>query len=419
MYEKITLPNGARIVFERMEGVRSVSLGIWVGAGSRFERAEEGGSAHFIEHMLFKGTETRTAAQLAEEADALGGQMNAYTTRDNTCFYTRVLDTHLPRAAEVLADMFFRSRFDEADVENEKGVIGEEIDMYEDTPEDVAAENLLAGCFPGALGRPVLGTEETLAGLSGRSLRAFMERTYTAPRIAVALAGSFTDADVDAVARIFAQMPPAEHTEPERSAYAPCLTLREKAVEQNQLVLGFPGLETASEERFAMQLFSNILGGSSSSRLFQTVREKHGLCYSIYSFTAGYQDTGLFAVALAANRQSERRALGLTIDELRRIRDDGVTAAELGRAREQVTASILMSLESSASRMNRLGYGELFLPGGALTPDELIERYEAVTLADVRSLAQRTLDFRRASLSAVGRVADGEEYRAALLSGAK
>ena len=419
MYEKITLPNGARIVFERMEGVRSVSLGIWVGSGSRFERAEDGGSAHFIEHMLFKGTETRTAAQLAEEADALGGQLNAYTTRDNTCFYTRVLDTHLPRAAEVLADMFFRSRFDEADVENEKGVIGEEIDMYEDTPEDVAAENLLAGCFPGALGRPVLGTEETLAGLSGRSLRAFMERTYTAPRIAVALAGSFTDADVDAVARIFAQMPPAEHTEPERSAYAPCLTLREKAVEQNQLVLGFPGLETASEERFAMQLFSNILGGSSSSRLFQTVREKHGLCYSIYSFTAGYQDTGLFAVALAANRQSERRALGLTIDELRRIRDDGVTAAELERAREQVTASILMSLESSASRMNRLGYGELFLPGGALTPDELIERYEAVTLADVRSLAQRTLDFRRASLSAVGRVADGEEYRAALLSGAK
>ena len=419
MYEKITLPNGARIVFERMEGVRSVSLGIWVGAGSRFERAEEGGSAHFIEHMLFKGTETRTAAQLAEEADALGGQLNAYTTRDNTCFYTRVLDTHLPRAAEVLADMFFRSRFDEADVENEKGVIGEEIDMYEDTPEDVAAENLLAGCFPGALGRPVLGTEETLAGLSGRSLRAFMERTYTAPRIAVALAGSFTDADVDVVARIFAQMPPAEHTEPERSAYAPCLTLREKSVEQNQLVLGFPGLETASEERFAMQLFSNILGGSSSSRLFQTVREKHGLCYSIYSFTAGYQDTGLFAVALAANRQSERRALGLTIDELRRIRDDGVTAAELERAREQVTASILMSLESSASRMNRLGYGELFLPGGALTPDELIERYEAVTLADVRSLAQRTLDFRRASLSAVGRVADGEEYRAALLSGAK
>ena len=419
MYEKITLPNGARIVFERMEGVRSVSLGIWVGAGSRFERAEEGGSAHFIEHMLFKGTATRTAAQLAEEADSLGGQLNAYTTRDNTCFYTRVLDTHLPRAAEVLADMFFRSRFDEADVENEKGVIGEEIDMYEDTPEDVAAENLLAGCFPGALGRPVLGTEETLAGLSGRSLRAFMERTYTAPRIAVALAGSFTDADVDAVARIFAQMPPVERSEPERSAYAPCLTLREKAVEQNQLVLGFPGLETASEERFAMQLFSNILGGSSSSRLFQTVREKHGLCYSIYSFTAGYQDTGLFAVALAANRQSERRALGLTIDELRRIRDEGVTAAELERAREQVTASILMSLESSASRMNRLGYGELFLPRGALTPDELIERYEAVTLADVRSLAQRTLDFRRASLSAVGRVADGEEYRAALLSGAK
>ncbi len=418
MYDRITLPNGARVVFERMDGVRSVSLGIWIGAGSRFERAEEGGSAHFIEHMLFKGTEKRSAAQLAEETDALGGQMNAYTTRDNTCFYTRVLDTHLGRAADVLADMFFNSRFDEADVESEKGVILEEIDMYEDTPEDVAAEMLLHNCFPGALGRPVLGTAESLSGLTGASLREFRDRIYTAPRIAAALAGSFTDADVDSIASIFAAMPAAGSAAPERAEYTPCMALREKAVEQNQLVIGFPGLKTASDGRFAMQLFSSILGGSSSSRLFQTVREKNGLCYSIYSFTAGYEDTGLFAVALAANRQSEERALRLTVDELRRIRDGGVTAAELDRAREQVTASILMSLESSASRMNRLGYGELFL-GGALTPDELIARYEAVTLGDVRDIAGRTLDFHRASLSAVGRVSSEEKYRELLLSGEK
>ena len=416
MYDRITLPNGARVVFERMDGVRSVSLGIWIGAGSRFERAEEGGSAHFIEHMLFKGTEKRSAAQLAEETDALGGQMNAYTTRDNTCFYTRVLDTHLGRAADVLADMFFNSRFDEADVES--GVILEEIDMYEDTPEDVAAEMLLYNCFPGALGRPVLGTAESLSGLTGASLREFRDRIYTAPRIAAALAGSFTDADVDSIASIFAAMPAAGSAAPERAEYTPCMALREKAVEQNQLVIGFPGLKTASDGRFAMQLFSSILGGSSSSRLFQTVREKNGLCYSIYSFTAGYEDTGLFAVALAANRQSEERALRLTVDELRRIRDGGVTAAELDRAREQVTASILMSLESSASRMNRLGYGELFL-GSALTPDELIARYEAVTLGDVRDIAGRTLDFRRASLSAVGRVSAEEKYRELLLSGEK
>ena len=277
---------------------------------------------------------------------------------------------------------------------------------------------LLHNCFPGALGRPVLGTAESLSGLTGASLREFRDRIYTAPRIAAALAGSFTDADVDSIASIFAAMPAAGSAAPERAEYTPCMALREKAVEQNQLVIGFPGLKTASDGRFAMQLFSSILGGSSSSRLFQTVREKNGLCYSIYSFTAGYEDTGLFAVALAANRQSEERALRLTVDELRRIRDGGVTAAELDRAREQVTASILMSLESSASRMNRLGYGELFL-GGALTPDELIARYEAVTLGDVRDIAGRTLDFHRASLSAVGRVSAEEKYRELLLSGEK
>ena len=250
-----------------------------------------------------------------------------------------------------------------------------------------------------------------------RILRDYGEEKF-APRIAAALAGSFTDADVDSIASIFAAMPAAGSAAPERAEYTPCMALREKAVEQNQLVIGFPGLKTASDGRFAMQLFSSILGGSSSSRLFQTVREKNGLCYSIYSFTAGYEDTGLFAVALAANRQSEERALRLTVDELRHIRDGGVTAAELDRAREQVTASILMSLESSASRMNRLGYGELFL-GGALTPDELIARYEAVTLGDVRDIAGRTLDFRRASLSAVGRVSAEEKYRELLLSGEK
>ena len=300
MYERIVLPNGARIVCEHMDGVRSASLGIWVGAGSRYERYSEAGSAHFIEHMLFKGTSRWSAAELAERMDAVGGQMNAYTTRDNTCFYARVLDTHLPLATDTLCAMFFDSRFDERDVENEKGIIQEEIDMYEDTPEDVAAERLIAGCFPGALGRPVLGRSSSLARQTGESLRAFMARHYAAPRVVAALSGSFTDEDLRELARRFSAMPAAKPKKPERSAYRPCLTLRRKATEQNQLVLGFPGLETASSERFALQLLSGILGGNASSRLFQSVREKHGLCYSIYSFTAGFEDTGLFAVAAAA-----------------------------------------------------------------------------------------------------------------------
>lgn len=413
MYEKIVLPNGARIVYEHMEGVRSASLGIWVGAGSRYEKYGEAGSAHFIEHMLFKGTSEYSAAQLAERMDAVGGQMNAYTTRDNTCFYARVLDTHLPLATDTLCAMFFDSRFDEADVENEKGIIQEEIDMYEDTPEDVAAERLIAGCFPGALGRPVLGRASSLRRQTGASLRDFMERHYAAPRVVASLSGSFDDKDVEELVRRFSAMPRAKVKKPERSAYRPCLTTRRKATEQNQLVLGFPGLEAASRERFAMQLLSNILGGSASSRLSQTVREKYGLCYSVYSFTAGFEDTGLFAVAAATNRDTEARALGLIMDELRRLLDAGVSAEELSRAREQVKATILMSLESTGSHMNRLGYGELFL-GGALSPDELIERYDSVTREDVLGLARRCLAPETMSFSAAGRVGAEEEYRKVL-----
>lgn len=413
MYERIELPNGARIVCEHMDAVRSASIGIWVGAGSRYEKYSEAGSAHFIEHMLFKGTSEYTAAQLAERMDAVGGQMNAYTTRDNTCFYARVLDSHLPLAIDTLSAMFFDSKFDEGDVENEKGIIQEEIDMYEDTPEDVAAERLIAGCFPGALGRPVLGRASSLQRQTGASLRDFMQRHYTAPRVVAALSGSFTDSDAAELAARFSAMPKAKPRRPGRSAYRPCLTLRRKATEQNQLVLGFPGLETSSPDRFAMQLLSGILGGNASSRLFQTLREKHGLCYSVYSFTAGFEDTGLFAVAAATNRETEERALAVVMDELRRLLDEGVTEDELSRAREQVKATILMSLESTGSRMNRLGYGELFL-GGCLSPDELIERYDTVDREGLLKLARRTLGPAAMSFSAVGRVAEEDKYRALL-----
>ncbi len=413
MYERIVLPNGARVVCEHMDGVRSASLGIWVGAGSRYEKYSEAGSAHFIEHMLFKGTGQYTAAQLAERMDAVGGQMNAYTTRDNTCFYARVLDSHLPLATDTLCSMFFDSKFDEADVENEKGIIQEEIDMYEDTPEDVAAERLLAGCFPGALGRPVLGRAASLRRMTGGSLRGFMARHYTAPRVVAALSGSFADSDVEELVRRFSAMPASMPERPNASAYRPCLTLRKKATEQNQLVLGFPGLETASSERFALQLLSGILGGNASSRLFQTLREKYGLCYSVYSFTAGFEDTGLFAIAAATNRETEERALRVIMDELHRFLDGGASEDELSRAREQVKATILMGLESTSARMNRLGFGELFL-GGALAPDELIERYDAVTGEELLALARRLLAAETMSFSAAGRVAGEEKYSSIL-----
>ncbi|NCB51714.1 MAG: insulinase family protein [Clostridia bacterium] len=410
MYKKITLPNGVRIIFERMEGVRSAAVGIWVGVGSRYEDQKEAGAAHFIEHMLFKGTSKYTAAQLAEMMDAVGGQINAFTTRDSTCFHARVLDTHLSLAVDILADMFFDSNFSEVDAASERGIILEEIDMYEDTPEDVVAEELIGACFPGALGRPVLGRADSLAGLTGKSLRSFKDKNHIAPRIVVALGGSFSDEDIAHIENRFSVLAPTVDVPCGTDGYTTAFAVKKKTTEQNHLILGFPGLQTGSDDRFVMQLFSNILGGNASSRLFQTIREKHGLCYSIYSFSSSFSETGIFGIATAMSRDTEKKAAALIMDELRRIREDGVTPEELSRSNEQMKSSLMMSLESTASRMNRLGYGELFV-GGPLTADELIERYDAVTRDDILAIARRTLDFDRMSFSAVGRTGDETYYR--------
>ena len=409
MYEEIKLPNGVRIVWEKMPAVRSAAVGIWIGAGSRNEKRSENGAAHFIEHMLFKGTDRYSAAELADLMDGMGGQVNAYTTREHTCFYARVPDYHFDSVSELLAGMLFDSRLDQNDVESERGVVFEEIGMYEDTPEDLVAERMLALSFKGALGRPVLGTESTLSGMTGESLRAFMESNYTGDRIVVALAGNFSDSSVN---RLIGEFSRAKKGRPRRmraAAYEQSVTVRKKATEQNQFCLGFPGISTSDDDRFTMQLMSNILGGGVSSRLFQTVREKYGLCYSVYSFGASFSDTGLFGVGTAVGRDTEEKALKLIMGELRRFADDGVTATELDRAREQMKANILMSLESTTSRMTRLGGGVLQL-GKCMEPEEVVARYDAVTCGDVRSAAQKILDFDRMSFSAVGRVRSAEEY---------
>ena len=348
MYEKRTLPNGVRMVYEHMPHVRSAAIGVWIGVGSRYESPSDAGSAHFIEHMLFKGTAQHTASELAEHMDAIGGQVNAYTTREGTCYYARVLDEHLDRAGDLLAEMLFTSNFAEADVANECGVIREEMDMYADTPEDLVTERLIGAAFPGTLGRPVLGRLATIQRLTGARLRAFQLAHYIAPRIVVAVSGSFTEENLAHLAAHFSWLPARPDLTMRRGSYTPAFTLKRKAIEQNQISIGFPGLPTGSEARFTMALLSSILGGNMSSRLFQTVREKNGLCYAVYSYTAGFLDCGMFAVSAAVGRETEQRALALIRDELDRFRNDGVTQSELDRAREQVHASVLMAEESTA-----------------------------------------------------------------------
>ena len=414
MYEKRTLPNGVRILTEHVPAVRSAALGIYVGAGSRQEKAAENGAAHFIEHMLFKGTARRTAAALAGEMDAVGGQINAYTTKESTCFYARVLDTHLPQAADILCDMFFSSKFDESDVETERGVVLEEIGMYEDNPEDLSAERLAAGVYRGsALARPILGRKATLEKMTGAWLKEYMASHYLAGDIVVALAGSFSQRDVDDLTARFSAMPAGGLPQPRAAVYTPCITVKKKAIEQNHLTLAFPGLPYGDSRRFALQLLSSILGSGMSSRLWQQVREQRGLCYSIYSYGAGHADTGLYAVYTALGRETEEEAIRTIVDTVKAFRDGGVTREELDRAREQSKANVLMGLESTQARMAHLGRSEL-TTGEVLTPDQIIAAYDAVTAENVRGLAEEMFDFSRASLSAVGRVRTADEYRALL-----
>ena len=414
MYERFTLPNAVRILTERVPGVRSAALGIWVGTGSRHETAGENGAAHFIEHMLFKGTGRRTAAQLAEEMDAIGGQINAFTTKECTCFYARVLDTHLPQATDILCDMFFHSRFDEADTANERGVVLEEISMYGDNPEDLCAERLAKAVFKGTpLARPILGRRATLERMDGAWLKEYQHTHYAPDRIVVALAGSFTEADVDDLRARFGEIAPGSVHAPRPARYTPGIVVKKKAIEQNHITLAFPGLPHGDPRRFTLQLLSCVLGGGMSSRLFQQVREQKGLCYSIYSYGACHDDTGYFGIYTALGGEAERQALDTILDAIKDFTAHGVTQQELDRAREQSKATVLMGLESTQAHMSSLGRSEL-IQHRVLEPDEIIAAYNAVTREDIRTLAENLFCLEAASLSAVGRVGSAEEYQALL-----
>lgn len=410
-----TLPNGVRIVTEPIPTVRSAALGIWVGGGSREEAPSESGAAHFIEHMLFKGTSRRSAQDIARETDAIGGQMNAFTTKECTCFYGRVLDDHLPKALDILWDMVYNSSFAQAAVETERGVILEEIDMYEDTPDDLCAEKLFGAVFQGSsLSRPILGSSETLEAMTGDLLKEYHRRHYRGDNTVVALAGSFGQEVLEDIRRRFASLPGGRKQPVEPAVYTPSFVATTKPIEQNHLTLAFPGLDYNSPKRFALQLLSSILGGGVSSRLFQQVREQQGLCYSIYSYGAGHADTGVFCIYTALNKETEEKALTTIRRVVDQLREEGPTAEELERAREQSKANVVMGMESTQSHMSHAGRSLLF-SGEILSPEEIIAAYDAVTHEDVVALAREIFRWDQASLSAVGQVRPAEEYKKLIL----
>ena len=414
MYDMITLPNGVRILTQAVPAVRTAALGVFIGTGSRHETAAQNGAAHFLEHMAFKSSTLRSTDELARLIDEIGGHVNAYTTKESTCFYARCLDSHLERVVDMLCSMLFHCAFRQDEVDTERGVILEEIGMYKDAPEDLVAERLSAAVYKGSsLARPILGTKRTLEAMDGDWLRRYRDEHYRPDRIVVSLAGSFTPAVVDELKARFSALSGPPSPKPKSAAYHSQITVRRKAIEQNHLIVAFPALSFVDKRRHAMHLLSSILGGGVSSRLFQEVREKRGLCYSVYSYVADHEDTGLLGLYTALTPETEKEALNTMCRVAADLAGHGPEAEELDRAREQAKANVLMGLESTQARMSHMGTAML-LRGEVSSTDDILAAYDAVTPEQVRQLAGEVFDFSRASLSAVGKVGTAEDYRTLL-----
>lgn len=396
-------PGGVRVVSDTIPGVRSVALGVWIGVGSRHERPPDSGMSHFLEHMLFKGTPTRSPADIASEFDALGGEVNAATGRDYTVLYTRVVDDLLGRAAPILADMVGRPNFQ--DLEQERDVVLEEIAMYEDDPQDLIHDLAAEAAFPDqALGRPVIGTAEVIGAVDRARVGAHHRAHYTRQNVVLAAAGNITHEDALALAHeMLDDLQPRDGiTVPEPASPGGVRTLvREKATEQVHLCLTGTGLPRDDPRRHANAVLDTLLGGSMSSRLFQEVREKRGLAYSVGSFSIGYAETGQVGVYVGTRAES----LGVTCEvigaELRRIADEQIPPDELARIKDHLKGRLVLSLESTGSRMSRVGRSHLF-GVELLSVDELTARIDAVRGDDVRALADAFWRPERLSAAAIG-----------------
>ena len=405
-----TLDSGVRVVTEAMSSVRSIALGFWIRAGSRDEGAEQAGISHFLEHLLFKGTDRFSSLEIDELFDAMGAEVNAGTSKETTSVYARFLDVHLERAFDVLQDMVLRPAY--PDIDSERQVVIEEIAMYEDEPSD-KVHDVLSGAIFGdhPLGRPIIGRAEVISAVPVPRIAEWHDQLYVPGNIVVSAAGNLDhDRIVELVDGALAAAPPAGEVGSEPST-APRTRFHTKETEQYHLALGGPGIARGDDRRFAMRILDTILGGSSSSRLFQEVREKRGLAYSVFSYTSQYADTGTVALYVGTRPDNVQEAMKVIGSELARLQSDGVTAEEIERARENVKGRTVLSMESSSAQMNRLG-SSLLMGVPLLTIDEVLERLDAVTLDDVVGLARELWVPERLSAAGVG--ADEAAFRSAL-----
>jgi predicted Zn-dependent peptidase len=403
-YRKSVLPNGIRVITERMPHVRSVAVGVWVETGSRHEPEGRGGMSHLIEHLVFKGTATRTAEDIARAMDSVGGQMDAFTTKEHTCFYVQVLDDHLPLAVDLLTDILLRSRFDADELEREKSVVMQEIKMVEDTPDDLIHDLFAAQVWEGhPLGRPILGSREAVTGYGREQIVTHFGEHYVPPKIIIAVAGNVAH---DRVVELFNAgfngfgRPTADQVD-EPPRMRPGVNIVRKALEQVHLVMGFPGLSHTAPERYAMFLLNDVIGGSMSSRLFQEIRERQGLAYSIHSGVQAFRDTGSLYVYAATDPANFSKVLKSTLKELRELKKHGISVDELARAKNHLKGSLMLSLESTSSRMNRLAKHEMHF-GSFLTMNAMLEAIDQVRHEEVQALVDEVLDEEQLALTTYG-----------------
>ncbi len=405
MFKKIVLDNGVRLVYENISFVKSVSVGIWVGTGSRYENMNNNGISHFIEHMLFKGTTKRSAKEIAESIDAIGGQINAFTGKECTCYYTKTLNSHLNIAMDVLADMFFNSRFDTANINVEKKVVIEEIGMYEDTPEELVHDIFSEMVWSGnSLGYPILGTKDCINKFSKKMISKYMQEYYTPYNTVISVAGNIDEAElIDYVKKYFGNWKYDGNfkSDFQKVEFKIDRDIREKDTEQVHLCMGFEGIEHGNDKVYPLLALNNIFGGGMSSRLFQKIREEKGLVYSIYSYPSTYMGAGLFMIYAGMNPEYLQRVVDLTKAEIDLLLKKGITQDELNKSKDQLKGNYVLGLESINSRMNSIGKSELML-GKINTPEEIIEKMEKIKIDDIYEIIELVFNYEKMSLSAVG-----------------
>src|SRR6266853_2819437 len=416
--ERTVLPNGVRVVTERMPHVRSVSVGVWIGTGSREESPEQSGISHFIEHMVFKGSKNRSAEQIARSVDSIGGGLDAFTSKELVSYNVKVLDEHLPEAFDIVSDLVRNPRFDPADIDKEKGVIIEELKMEVDSPEYLIHEIFSSNFWKGhSLGRPILGTRQTIRSFDRDRIERYYKHYYTPKNILITAAGNLSHQKLVRLAAehfgdLKARPLPKDDTKP--TPHAPLVFREKSSLEQVHLYLGVPSVSMPHKERFACYILNGILGGGMSSRLFQNIREKQALAYTVYSELTMYHDAGCMMVYAGTSPKSAGKVIDSIVHEMREITDHLVTPEELRRAKDHLKGSFVLGLESTSSRMGNLARQELYFKR-FFTLDEMLERIERVTGEEVQELAQQFFDPKRMAIAMLGRL-EGFRVRRAVLS---